>query len=62
MLSSTALSLAPLRRAVHDEWHLKQSWYSATGWLVLDAGTYVKAGVLPAAPFSTEIRPTPMIG
>src|SRR3990172_4567576 len=53
VLSSTDVSPAPLRRAVHDEWHLKQSWYSATGWLVLDAGTDVKAGGVPAAPFRT---------
>src|ERR1043166_7720120 len=45
---------------VHEEGHLKQSWYSATGAVsVSDAATNVYPGAVPAGPFWTAMRLVP---
>lgn len=58
-LSSMAMSFAVPGRVVHDEWHLKHSWYSVTA-VALPGGTKVYVGAVPASPFVTETRLAPI--
>src|SRR5689334_12673056 len=59
-LKTSAKSVWPGGWVVHEEWHLKHSWYSVTGAVsVSEPEMNVYEGAVPAAPFSTATRLAP---